>query len=77
MPPPCLLSGWTWKALHEECRREFNRYSRELDAHYESYFRDHPDERGAHPRQAVDLEHALPPGWDHLSDEMGYRLDAP
>lgn len=68
------LADWTHEAVHGECRAAFNQYSRELDRHYAAYFAAHPDERGSHPRQAADLARALPPGWDHLVDELPERV---
>jgi hypothetical protein len=60
--------------VRAECRDAYNRYSRKLDAHYAAYFRAHTEERGTHLRQATDLERALPPGWDHLVDDLPSRV---
>jgi hypothetical protein len=60
--------------VHAECRDAYNRYSRDLDAHYAAYFAAHPEERGTHLRQATDLERALPPGWEHLADDLPERV---
>ncbi len=68
------LANWTYKAVRDECRDAFARYSRDLDQHYMDYFATHPDERGAHVRQAVDIVRALPPGWDYLADELPERV---
>jgi hypothetical protein len=68
------LAAWTHEAVHAECRDAYNQYSRELDAHYAAYFAAHPEERGTHLRQAVDLERALPPGWEHLADDLPERV---
>ena len=68
------LANWTHDAAHRECRADYSRYSRDLDAHYASYFAAHPEERGTHVRQAVDLPRALPPGWDYLADELPERV---
>ena len=48
-------------------------YSRALDRHYSDYS-GHPEERGLHPRQARDLERALPPGFEHLADRLPERV---
>lgn len=69
-----VLAEWTHEAVHDECRDAYNDYSRKLDAHYAAYFADHPEERGAYLRQAADLERALPPGWDHLGDDLPTRV---
>src|SRR5436309_15685809 len=68
------LDGWTHEAVHGECRNAFSHYSRELDRHYATYFAAHPEERGTHLRQATDLERALPPGWEHLADDLPERV---
>jgi hypothetical protein len=67
------LASWTHAAVHAECRDAYNRYSRGLDAHYRDYFRSHLDEGGPHPRQAADIERALPLGWEHLADDLPER----
>jgi hypothetical protein len=72
-PASFHLASWTHEAVHAECREAYNRYSRELDAHYRDYFRSHPDEGGPHARQAADIERALPPGWEHLANDLPER----
>jgi hypothetical protein len=67
------LAAWTHDAVHAECGGAYNRYSRDLDDHYEGYFRSNPDEGGPHPRQAGDIGQALPPGWEHLADDLPER----
>ena len=64
------LASWTHDAVYAECRDAYNQYSRDFDAHYAAYFAAHPEERGTHLRQATDLERALPPGWEHLADDL-------
>jgi hypothetical protein len=71
---PLDLAAWTHEAVHVECGAAYNRYSHDLDAHYTAYFAAHPKERGDHPRQAADLERALPPGWGHLADDLPKRV---
>lgn len=68
------LADWTHEAVHRKCRDAYNQYSIDLDSHYAAYFAAHPEERGTHLRQAVDLERALPPGWAHLADELPERV---
>jgi hypothetical protein len=68
------LAAWTHEAVHAECRHAYNQYSRDLDGHYAAYFAAHPKERGTHLRQAADLERALPPGWEHLADDLPERV---
>lgn len=68
------LAEWTHERVHAECAEAYRAYSRELDAHYTRYFAAHPEERGAHLRQAADIERALPPGWDHLADQVPARV---
>jgi hypothetical protein len=69
-----VLADWTHEAVHAQCRDAYNRYSRELDDHYAAYFAAHPDERGTHLRQAVDIANALPPGWERLADQIPERV---
>lgn len=64
------LAAWTHERVHDECGAAYRAYSRGLDAHYDRYFAAHPEERGAHLRQAADIERALPPGWDYLADDL-------
>jgi hypothetical protein len=64
------LAAWTREAVRAECGDAYRQYSNELDAHYAAYFAAHPEERGSHLRQSVDIEHALPPGWEHLGDQL-------
>jgi hypothetical protein len=59
MPTAFDLAAWTYETIRVECRDAHSRYSRELDRHYAAYFAAHPEERGPHLRQAIDLERAL------------------
>ena len=68
------LAEWTHERVRAECGDAYNAYSRELDSHYEHYFAAHPEERGVHLRQAADIAHALPPGWDHLANDLPERV---
>jgi hypothetical protein len=68
------LSSWTHEAVHAECREPYNDYSHRLDVHYRDYFRSHRNEAGQHPRQAADIEKALPPGWEHLAGDLPQRV---
>jgi hypothetical protein len=72
-PASSDLALWTHEAVRAECGAAYSRYSRDLDAHYRDYFRSHPDERGFHPRQAADIERALPPSWEHLAADLPTR----
>lgn len=67
---PLALAFWTYESVRAECDGEYRRYSDDLDEHYRAYFAARPEERGLHPRQASDIERALPPGFDHLADQM-------
>jgi hypothetical protein len=73
-PASSDLALWTHEAVHAECGGAYNRYSRDLDAHYAAYFRAHPDEGGSHPRQAADIERALPPSWEDLAGDLPDRV---
>jgi hypothetical protein len=68
------LERWTHESVHAECAAAYVAYSRDLDQHYARYFAAHPEERGAHLRQAADIGRALPPGWDHLADDLPARV---
>jgi Restriction Endonuclease associating with ARP len=68
------LSLWTHERVSAECRAAYRDYSLALDRHYADYFAAHPEERGLHPRQARDLERALPPGFEHLADRLPERV---
>ena len=70
MHDTAALALWTYEAIHDECRDAFSRYSAELDSHYRAYFAANPIYAGAHSRQARDIESALPPGWEHLADDL-------
>lgn len=72
-PSKFHLAAWTHETVHAECSEAYNRYSQDLDDYYTEYFRAHPGEGGSHPRQAADIEQALPPGWEHLADDLPNR----
>jgi hypothetical protein len=49
MHDSAALALWTYEAIRDECREAYNKYSRELDAHYQAYFAANPTFRGHAP----------------------------
>lgn len=64
------IAAWTLDEITEECKAERSAYIRALNVHYAAYFLKHPNEASAHPQKAATIEAALPPGWEHLAEQL-------